>query len=434
MNIVLIFLLVVASALAQCHNKCSRHGSCNTEGCCDCHDGFRGSDCSERICPSGQGFSDPAPALDEAHQNVECSGRGLCDWNTGDCKCMEGFTGIACERTMCSSDCNGNGKCMSYRDFGINAFNSMSEQYDYTSIWDADKIYGCFCDYGYSGYDCSLQMCVTGDDPMTPGGDQEVQLLRCSADSGHFILQLNGFYSNKIPVSASEVDIENALSSIKGVGRTSVTFSEGSIACRSDVANIVLITFLEFFGPVPPLVYSGINMNFGAFVTIGADPSGAMIDENLVTHTPVKGSKENYKCSNRGLCNYNTGVCECFADNGGQYAGSDGYGGSGSRGDCGFPLTTINSCPNDCSGNGICDPTTKTCSCVKGYEGGDCSRRTCPMGKSWFSYPSGDNVGHDEWAVCSNMGKCSSTTGECICHTGYFGSTCEYRKCLVTAQ
>ena len=28
--------------------------------------------------------------------------------------------------------------------------------YPYTSIWDASKLYGCVCDTGYSGYDCSL--------------------------------------------------------------------------------------------------------------------------------------------------------------------------------------------------------------------------------------------------------------------------------------
>ena len=35
----------------------------------------------------------------------------------------------------------------------------------YTTYWDADKIYGCVCDKGYTGYDCSLNICPSGHDP-----------------------------------------------------------------------------------------------------------------------------------------------------------------------------------------------------------------------------------------------------------------------------
>lgn len=43
------------------------------------------------------------------------------------------------------------------------------------------------------------------------------------------------------------------------------------------------------------------------------------------------GTKEDAVCSNRGICNEYTGVCECFL----QYGSSDGWNGFGSRGDCG---------------------------------------------------------------------------------------------------
>jgi hypothetical protein len=35
------------------------------------------------------------------------------------------------------------------------------------SLWDADKIYGCVCDEGFEGHDCSLKSCPKGDDPLT---------------------------------------------------------------------------------------------------------------------------------------------------------------------------------------------------------------------------------------------------------------------------
>ena len=33
------------------------------------------------------------------------------------------------------------------------------------STWDADRLFGCLCDDGYQGYDCSQRTCPRGDDP-----------------------------------------------------------------------------------------------------------------------------------------------------------------------------------------------------------------------------------------------------------------------------
>ena len=66
--------------------------------------------------------------------------------------------------------------------------NSLSARYDYTTIWDADKIQGCYCDYPNFGYDCSLRQCPTGDDPLTTGQKNAVQLVECIASGGSFVL------------------------------------------------------------------------------------------------------------------------------------------------------------------------------------------------------------------------------------------------------
>lgn len=50
-----------------------------------------------------------------AHQIVECSGRGTCDRMTGQCQCSEGYTGDACQRTVCPNECSGHGICQSQR-------------------------------------------------------------------------------------------------------------------------------------------------------------------------------------------------------------------------------------------------------------------------------------------------------------------------------
>ena len=80
-----------------CPNKCSRNGTCTPLGICSCNNGFTGGDCSIRTCPSAAAFSDVADAVDVAHRNLPCSGKGTCV--NGTCLCSAGFTGTACERS-----------------------------------------------------------------------------------------------------------------------------------------------------------------------------------------------------------------------------------------------------------------------------------------------------------------------------------------------
>ena len=55
-------------------------------------------------------------------------------------------------------------------------------------------------------------------------------------------------------------------------------------------------------------------------------------DDEAKTYTSVAGTTESEYCSNRGLCDRFTGLCACFAG----YYSSDGQGGSGAIGDCGY--------------------------------------------------------------------------------------------------
>ena len=89
-----------------------------------------------------------------------------------------------------------------------------STQYTYDTefgsygVWDANKIKGCVCDPLYDGYDCNSKTCVHGDDPLTTGQVNEIQLLTCIATTGNFVLYYNGHPSGTIPFDSSEETIK----------------------------------------------------------------------------------------------------------------------------------------------------------------------------------------------------------------------------------
>jgi hypothetical protein len=63
---------------------------------CYCDLGYRGPDCSQKECPSG---ADPLHGYgNEAGR--DCSGRGICNYQTGLCRCFSGFYGEACDNEM----------------------------------------------------------------------------------------------------------------------------------------------------------------------------------------------------------------------------------------------------------------------------------------------------------------------------------------------
>ena len=53
---------------------------------CSCDDGFEGYDCSLRTCPVGVD-----PSIDGSTDLHTCSNKGVCDHETGRCKCFAGW-------------------------------------------------------------------------------------------------------------------------------------------------------------------------------------------------------------------------------------------------------------------------------------------------------------------------------------------------------
>jgi len=233
-------------------------------------------------CPRGKSWSDvlveDGVASNFDHTpDVECSDGGVCDTSTGECVCFPGYEGSACQRTKCPNDCSGHGTCRSNSDFAIDfseavwreqtgkdqsiIFGGFTSYYDYFLVtydeaWDANMQYGCLCDVGFRGVDCSNAECPTSYDPM----DEET----CEKYS-----EWEGwgtFASNK---NALGTDQSPSLISFKG--------------------NTVLIR--EWNHP---------------------RRAAETINYNPIEEYPCNGAPAGDYCSGRGICDTGNGICQCF--------------------------------------------------------------------------------------------------------------------------
>jgi len=431
------FVLGLLAAVAErigaspCPNLCSGHGHCSEpDRVCRCFDGWIGGDCSLLQCPFGRAWTDEAQGVDDAHNLAECSNRGLCDRETGVCVCEEErFEGAACERKSCPSNCNNRGRCLSMGYYASFKDAGEGPVYKYGDVWDANLLYGCVCDEGFFGPDCSLRDCPRGDDPLTgttadPDGSQsnERQLLRCRATGGTFTLTFRGETTEPISYGASVAEFQESfeklttISSQFGEQATEILFADDE-ACTAS-GNQVVIEFKQDFGDVPLVLADSSRLEMSIAT------SSVILDVGHIK----QGTKENSYCSDRGICTYTTGVCTCAEG----YDTSNGYNSKGTRGDCGYVTESITACPGEtsCSGHGVCSGSpTYECACSNGFMGADCSLMQCPSGKSWFTLPTLDEEAHLELTECSDMGTCDRTTGTCACSAGFEGGACDTMSC-----
>ncbi len=204
--------------------ECGGHGVCSGYPAykCSCHAGYMGGDCSLRTCPKGLSWFGLPTAADTAHNTYEeCSNKGMCDRESGLCQCQTMFTGEACERSECGAShgaffpehpcvphacatqllrcamisflsrcaavcpgetpCSGHGLCTTMAALAtMKHTNGDLDPTTYGSIpnkketWDFNRMYGCYCDATWAGYDCSKRTCKLFPQPAvtsaTEGG------------------------------------------------------------------------------------------------------------------------------------------------------------------------------------------------------------------------------------------------------------------------
>jgi hypothetical protein len=230
--------------------------------------------------------------------------------------------------------------------------------------WDADRVRGCSCDPFWTGADCSERTCPLGDDPNTHDDVAEVQLLNCTATGGTFTLSFRSEVdmgsgrrvpatTTPLPHNATASMVTKALEALSTIEEVVVTYSaqtedgNGSF-CVGGVeweqgtseANVVSVRFVREGGDLPPLVADGSHLVNAPYGDDGALDGGSgllhVASGGASMHGVVSlaGSREAKECSGRGVCNRNTGVCDCFPG----YASSDGgnTNSRGNRGDCGY--------------------------------------------------------------------------------------------------
>ncbi|KAE9279054.1 hypothetical protein PF001_g24888 [Phytophthora fragariae] len=233
---------------------------------------------------------------------VECSNKGVCDYEEGACTCDEGFVGSACQRLEYPHACNGAGQCLSLKE--LSATYAVGSEPLYDNVWDAEMVYGCKCSKGYHDYDCSLRSCPRGDDPLTTGQKNEVQIVQCTATGRSFFFFFSG-QGAQVPFDATLSQFQSILATIPNFPQVKVSFGgTANTVCSSATDNAILIEFIYDFGPQPPIKVMG-SLKGVAYLT-GGSVFAASAGGILAGRTSVQGTKEWEFCSNRGDCNYAT--------------------------------------------------------------------------------------------------------------------------------
>nr|AIG56314.1 secreted protein [Achlya hypogyna] len=428
-----------------------------------CFTGYTGPQCEYLSCPVGTAWWDFATATDTAHAPATCSNMGLCASATGVCTCRAGFSGAACEFMSCPA-CQ-SGRCISMRDAAqandaINFF--VATTY---SLWDADKIFGCQCGAGYTGYDCSQRTCPVGDDPMTTGQLAEVQMLNCLCNgcTGYFALYYKGSLSANIQPSATPADLAAALNALPSINGVTVTSSAATICPTAGATSS--ITFTNNGGNLPQIqIRSVLTGAVGSYaISLSAKGAAGLYGSvgNSATGTTEARLRPRLACRAPGVVTATppqacVHVCRVFqaATVGAQLLAWLMHARRRRRWNFERLRLRLNDdMPqyaifgravggNVCNNQGTCNAgTSYRCVCNPPYTGVYCTQLMCPSGAAWFDGASATDTAHAV-ATCSNrvsaavivrshstQGICNPGTGTCTCQAGFTGVACEQLAC-----
>ena len=186
---------------------------------------------------------------------------------------------------------------------------------EYTN-WDANSLTSCDCDGGFFGADCSLVMCPKGDDPMTLNQNYRQILLTVSTSYSTMAGTLGVVFAGQ----RSELSLSNPSSSNCVIGMQMSTMI-GSVGCVYTPATAQIYRFAISFYSFPTFPKeNNFHTNDGNpsisqfYCDISQTNSDVTCIFSDITATNI--IEYNY-CSDRGICDFNKGLCAC----------NDGFGG-----------------------------------------------------------------------------------------------------------
>lgn len=400
-----------------CPQKCNDQGKCGADGTCQCYSGYTGIAC-ENFCPNS------------------CSGRGECI--SGGCLCFAGWGAVDCSIPVCCNshgDCPEPDTCICHKGWlgpqcGIPAMCADPTCNNHGKCNSGS----CDCEGGWSGTTCETAPEECGTCP--PGAE-------CNRMTGECLC------------GGTVCAAEDAAGAGAGAGAGAAADAGaggGAGGASKDDAK-------QQGGPG-----AGAKIEFDGEMKAKATTTPAPKDESKLVkdcgahgvyngtldicectdplwfgdlcerkHCPAYDNQTDTECSGQGVCL--TGECYCMAGFGllqgkagpnickdkvpiadcgahgefkdGMCVCEPGWKGQG----CKEP-----SCPNDCTGHGICTFTAPDspaeCKCEVGWRGGACdiavTLKQCPND-------------------CSGNGLCMD--GQCACGDSWTGPDCSTRVC-----
>lgn len=223
-----------------------------------------------------------------------------------------------------------------------------------------------------------------------------------------------GHTSAPIRSTASPVEVEQALDALPSLHGVSVGFSGSNVQACSSPPNVIRVTFTHDFGDVPPLeldTHAMPNLTTAAtgeletttHALVAVHEGGAA--DSTGVYRSRNGTKENDICSNHGRCTYALGVCDCFKYSDHSFASSNGRGGPGDRGDCGYEISPNGDPMSEWHVDGVTTITT--------YSEAQQHQQTQTYG---LGFSSSDCPGE---VACSGHGHCSGPPSyRCKCADG----------------
>lgn len=349
---IIVLSSILSAVSAGCDNSCSGHGVCGPNGVCDCYDNWGmglshdSGDCSERICPYEFAWVDTPNSVGSFHKYAECSNRGICNRDSGECDCFPGYEGKGCQRTSCPNDCSGHGRCayiedMPYSSVANDYYDGYFSHQDAATFnyyqWDKAKTRGCICDPEYGDVDCSKRMCQYGTDIMdqrlnvAAAAKYQVQKIFFNADFNDldrieeqtfaltFKSQLNEtfttvpikFYKDDPTSNFHEfiLDIQQALQMLPNRVIDKVEVRGETDGIGSVHVNITFVGE-HTQGPQNLLTVRSILCGDGCT----PKTTGLELYAKTQNITEVELSDFNsFECGRRGKCDYESGQCTCFA-------------------------------------------------------------------------------------------------------------------------